>query len=96
MQTPDFGNLAAATSGRTVSIRVRHAARETQVFLATTQIPTLVHVGGRAVRRARSVAALRSAAEGWAVVRRPFPAVVLKLAPRGGVERVDLLLRQAP
>jgi alpha-D-xyloside xylohydrolase len=95
-QTPEFGNLTAETSGRKVSIGIRRAPRQTQVFLTTTQIPTLVRVGGRAVRRARTVAALRSAAEGWAVVRRPFPAVVLKLAPRGGVESVDLLLRQAP
>lgn len=95
-QTAEFGGLDARTSGRTVSIGVRRAPRETQVFVATTQVPTLVHVAGRVVRRAPTVAALRRAAEGWAVVRRPFPAVVLKLAPRAGAERVDLRLSQAP
>ena len=95
-QAAGFGRLDARTSGRTVSIGVRRAARETQVFLTTTQVPTLVHIAGRVVHRAATVGALRRAAEGWAVVRRPFPAVVLKLAPRAGTERVDVRLPQAP
>jgi alpha-glucosidase (family GH31 glycosyl hydrolase) len=95
-QTSEFGSLTATTSRRTVSIEIRRAPRETQIFLATTQIPALVHVAGHVVGRARTLAALRRAGEGWAVVRQPFPAVVLKLAPRGRAERVDLLLPQAP
>ena len=95
-QTPEFGRLTEATSGRTVSIALRGAPRETQILLATTQVPTLVRIGGRPVRRATTLAALRRAAEGWTVVRRPFPAVVLKLAPRAGRETAVLLLPQAP
>jgi alpha-D-xyloside xylohydrolase len=95
-QTAEFGSLTAAASGRTVSIGIRRAPGEMQVFLATTQIPSLVRLAGHTIARARTVAALRRAGEGWAVVRRPFPAVVLKLAPRAGGESVDVLLPQAP
>lgn len=94
VQTAEFGSLSATTTAAgTVSLAVSHALRQTQVFLATTRVPAFVRFGGRTIARARSAAALRNAAEGWAVVRRPFPEVVLKLAPRAGVERVDLVLR---
>jgi len=96
VRTAEFGSLAAATSGRTVWISVRGAPRQAQVFVATTQVPALVRFAGRALPRARSVAALRRAAEGWAAVRRPFPAVVLKLATRAGAATAGLLLPQAP
>ena len=93
LQTPEFGSLTAKETARgTVSIAVEHAPRQTQIFLATTHVPTHVRFEGRTVRRTQSATALRTAAEGWAVVRRPFPAVVLKLAPRAGAESVDLVL----
>ena len=92
-QTPEFGSLTAATTAHgSVSIDVRNARRETQVLLATAHVPARVLFGGLTVPRARSVSALRRVKEGWTVVQRPFPGVVLKLAPRAGAESVSLLL----
>jgi alpha-D-xyloside xylohydrolase len=94
--TPELGTLRASASGRSVSLDVRGAPAETQILLATTRIPASVRIGGRTSPRARSAAALRGAADGWTIVRRPFPAIVVKLRPAAGSAHVDLRLLQTP
>ncbi len=93
-RTTEFGSIAVTSAhrGRT-AIDVRHALRETQILIATIHVPTMVRIAGRLVARSRSLTQLQRAHEGWIVVRRPFPAVALKLAPRAGGERVELAVR---
>jgi len=87
-----FGTLSAATRGRTTTLRLRSAPRETQVLVAGRIAARTVSVDGRPVPRAASTLALRRAHEGWLPTRAPFPGIVLKLAPRAGVANVVLTL----
>ena len=89
-----YGIFRAATRGATVNVRLLRAPAQTAVLVAGRGTPEAVRIDGRPMQRARSVAALRQAATGWALTRLPFPGVVLKLAPQGGSSRVDLVLRR--
>ncbi len=92
-RTTEFGTFSAGMHGRTATLRLSGAPRETQVLVAGRRTPRTVRIDGRFVPRAASAAALRRAREGWLPTRTPFPGVVLKLAPRAGVANVVLTLR---
>lgn len=92
VQNADFGSFRAITTKDVVRLTLSGAPKQTQIIVAGAMPKTLA-IGGHTVQRARSIDALRHAAFGWAVERKPFPGVVLKLAPRGGSVNVRLLLR---
>jgi alpha-D-xyloside xylohydrolase len=87
----DFGVFRASLHGKTLRIRLLHAPKQTEVLVAGIRAPSALVLDGRAVPRARSLRALRSASDGWAPTATPFPATVLKLTPRDG--SVDVTLR---
>jgi alpha-glucosidase (family GH31 glycosyl hydrolase) len=91
-RTPGYGRLTAIRRGTTLDLRLAGAPRQTQVLVAGRTVPREVQIGGDTVARARSLAALRSATDGWLPVRAPFRGIVLKLAPRRGAAHVRLRL----
>jgi len=90
--SPDFGRLRAVGRGRTFDLTLRNAPRESQVLLATVEVPRSVRIDGRLVPEARSVGALRRAPSGWTLAQAPFPGIVLKLAPHAGTSRAEVQL----
>ncbi len=85
-----FGRLRAVDSGSTVELELTDAPAQTQVLVAGSRAPRTVEIDGRVVPRAASLAALRSEPTGWLPVRRPYPGIVLKLAPAHGAAAVRL------
>jgi alpha-D-xyloside xylohydrolase len=90
--TQDFGVFRASLHGTTLRIRLLHAPKQTEVLITGVRAPSALALDGRALPRARSLHALRSASDGWAPTTMPFPATVLKLAPHGGAVDVTLQL----
>lgn len=82
-----YGTLRASAFGRTVTLTLRGAPKETQVLLPGATVRQ-VSVDGRLLRRGP----LRRMPTGWAQTRAPFPGVVLKLAPRNGRADVRITL----
>jgi alpha-D-xyloside xylohydrolase len=66
------------------------APRESEVLFARSSPARSVEIDGRSVQRFASVAALRAAREGWVWDTKPFPGVLVKLAPRGGAASVSV------
>jgi alpha-D-xyloside xylohydrolase len=91
--TPDFGSFRATRTGRTLTLVLWGAPRETQVLLAGVGTPASVRIDGAPVARSLSDTSLRIRATGWRMTRAPFPGVVLKLAPRRGTATVTVTLR---
>jgi hypothetical protein len=60
------------------------------VLFARSSPVRSVEIDGRSVQRFASVAALRAAREGWVWDTKPFPGVLVKLAPRGGAASVSV------
>ena len=83
-RSPEFGRLRATGHGRTFDLSLAGAPRESQVLIATDEVPRSVRIDGIPIRQARSLQELRRAPEGWTRARTPFPGIVLKLAPRAG------------
>ena len=83
-RSTEFGRLRAAGHGRTFDLSLTGAPRESQVLIATDEIPHSVLIDGNPIKRARSPRQLRAAREGWTTVRTQFRGIVLKLAPRAG------------
>jgi alpha-glucosidase (family GH31 glycosyl hydrolase) len=92
VQNADFGSFRAITDNGVARLTLSRAPKQTQILVAGTTPKTLA-IDGAAVPPARSIAALRRAASGWAFVQKPFPGIVVKLAPHGGSATVRLLLR---
>ncbi|MEN3341493.1 MAG: alpha-D-xyloside xylohydrolase [Actinomycetota bacterium] len=91
-RSPEFGSFHVVGRGRSFALTLRSAPRESQVLLATEEIPRSVRIEGRRVPQAASLASLRRAREGWTLAAAPFPGIVLKLAPRAGVARAVVSL----
>jgi hypothetical protein len=91
-RSPEFGSFHVVGRGRSFALTLRSAPRESQVLLATEEIPRSVRIEGRRVSQAASLASLRRAREGWTLAAAPFPGIVLKLAPRAGVARAVVSL----
>ncbi|HET7572844.1 MAG TPA: TIM-barrel domain-containing protein [Gaiellaceae bacterium] len=87
---PAYGRFRASAARGSVSLGVSGAPRETQVLVATAKLPRSVKIDGHRVARARTVAGLRAARDGWLPVRTPFRGLVLKLAPVHGASSATL------
>jgi alpha-D-xyloside xylohydrolase len=66
------------------------APRESEVLFARNSPARDVEIDGRRVQRFASIAALRAARQGWVWNTKPFPGVLVKIAPRGGAATVSL------
>jgi alpha-D-xyloside xylohydrolase len=77
------GRLQAMTKGRTISLRLTGAPRQTEVLVLTPRPPRSVRIGGRAAP-ATSLAKLRGLPTGWTTRPQPFGGVVLKLRTVNG------------
>jgi hypothetical protein len=79
------GWLSAASK-----VTLTGAPRESEVLFARNSPATSVEIDGRQVQRFASVAALRSAREGWVWNTSPFPGVLVKVAPNRGAASVSV------
>jgi alpha-D-xyloside xylohydrolase len=66
------------------------APRESEVLFPRSSPAKSVEIDGRQVQRFASAAALRSAREGWLWNAKPFPGVLVKVAPKGGAASVAI------
>ncbi|HKB94586.1 MAG TPA: hypothetical protein VKC62_10180, partial [Gaiellaceae bacterium] len=86
--TPEFGSFHATLKGRTITIDLHGAPRETQVELVGVDVAS-TSLGAASP----SDAALQAVGQGWEHTQTPFPGVVLKLAPKSGATSVMVMLR---
>ena len=77
-QVPGAGRLRTGTQGRTVTLKLSGAPRETQILVALQGKPGRVTIDGRAVP-ASAANDLKGRAQGWTFLRGAFGGVLLKL-----------------
>lgn len=78
------GTFTATGSGSDFTAKLAGAAGETEVLVATGKSPRSVSIGGATVTGSRSSDDLRGRSTGWLRVTRPFPGILVKLAPKNG------------
>jgi alpha-D-xyloside xylohydrolase len=86
LQLPGRAGWLSAAS----KVQLSGAPKESEVLFARSSPASSVRVDGRQLQRFASVAALRQAAEGWVWNTKPFPGVLVKVAPRSGAANVSL------
>ena len=86
----EYGSLRSTVTGRRLGLLLTRARRETEVLVLDHRVPVRVLVDGKRVARSSSLAALRSARQGWLPKVGATRGLIVKLAPRSGRSAVEL------
>jgi alpha-D-xyloside xylohydrolase len=91
-RSTDYGRIDATLRDGRLRVRLAGARQESQVLVLLRSAPRSVAIDGRRLPPSASARDLRSRPLGWLVKARPFPGVLLKLAPRHGATEAVLEL----